>query len=66
MSTPNATTFSNLAIIAGAIDLSVEIISNVAGNLVSNHLDGVPLNDRTIAAISAAEINNVIEGRENA
>jgi hypothetical protein len=62
----NATTFGNLAILACVVDLSVEIISNVSGNLVSNHLDGVPLNDRTIAAISAAELNNVIEGRENA
>ncbi|MCY1367882.1 hypothetical protein D9M68_20510 [compost metagenome] len=62
----NATTFSNLAILACVVDLSVEIISNVSGNLVSNHLDGVPINDRTIAAISAAELNNVIEGRENA
>jgi len=66
MSTPNATTFSNLAVLAGAIDLSVEIINNVSGNLISNHVDGVPLNDKTIAAISAAELNNVIEGRENA
>mgnify|MGYP006143361805 CR=1 FL=1 len=66
MSTHNATTFSNLAILACVVDLSVEIISNVSGNLVSNHLDGVPLNDRTIAAISAAELNNVIEGREHA
>ena len=62
----NATSFSNLAILACVVDLSVEIISNVSGNLVSNHLDGVPINDRTIAAISAAELNNVIEGRENA
>jgi len=62
----NATTFNNLTELSGAVDLAVEIISNVSGNLVSNHLDGVPLNDRTIAAIAAADINNVIEGRENA
>jgi hypothetical protein len=62
----NATTFNNLTVLSGAVDLAVEIISNVSGNLVSNHLDGVPLNDRTIAAIAAADINNVIEGRENA
>jgi len=61
-----ATTFSNLAVLANAVDISTEIIANVSGNLVSNHLEGVPLNDRTIAAITAAEINNVIEGRENA
>lgn len=66
MSNPNATRFSNLAVAALVIDLSTEIISNVSGNLVSNHLDGVPLNDRTIGAIAAAELNNVIEGRENA
>lgn len=60
------TTFDNLALIANAIDLSVEIVANVSGNAVSSYLDGVPLNDRTIAAIAAADINNVIEGRENA
>jgi len=62
----NATTFNNLAVLANAVDLAVEIISNVSGSLVSNHLDGVALNDRTIAAIAAADINNVIEGREHA
>jgi hypothetical protein len=62
----NATTFNNLTVLAGAVDLAVEIISNVSGNLVSNHLEGAPLNDRTIAAICAADINNVIEGREHA
>lgn len=61
-----STTFDNLALIANAIDLSVEIVANVSGNQVSSYLDGVPLNDRTIAAIAAADINNVIEGRENA
>lgn len=66
MSTPNATTLNNLALLACVVDLSVEIISNVSGNEISNHLDGVPLNDRTIGAIAAAELNNVIEGRENA
>jgi hypothetical protein len=62
----NATTFQNLSVISNAVDLAVEIISNVSGNLVSNHLEGAPLNDRTIAAIVAADINNVIEGRDNA
>lgn len=61
-----STTFDNLALVANAIDLSVEIVANVAGNQISSYLDGVPLNDRTIAAIAAADINNVIEGRENA
>lgn len=62
----NANTFDNLAVIAGAVDLSVEIVGNLAGNLVSSYLDGAPVNDRTIAAIAAADINNVIEGRDNA
>ncbi|QTH80294.1 hypothetical protein PA10_00094 [Pseudomonas phage pPa_SNUABM_DT01] len=62
----NANTFDNLAVIAGAVDLSVEIVNNLAGNLVSSYLDGAPVNDRTIAAIAAADINNVIEGRDNA
>jgi len=62
----NATTFDNLALLANAVGIATEIISNVSGNLVSNRLEGVPLNDRTIAAITAADLNNVIEGRENA
>lgn len=62
----NATTFDNLAVLANAVDLAVEIVANVSGNLVSSYLDGVPVNDRTIAAIAAADINNIIEGRENA
>lgn len=62
----STTTFDNLAIIANAVDLSVEIVANLSGNLISSYLDGAPLNDRTIAALAAADINNVIEGRENA
>ncbi len=62
----STTQFDNLAVIANAVDLSVEIIANVSGNQVSSYLEGVPLNDRTIAAIAAADINNAIEGRENA
>lgn len=59
-------TFDNLALVANAIDLAVEITANVSGAAVSNHLNGTPINDRTVAAIAATEINNVIEGRENA
>lgn len=62
----STTHFDNLAVLANAVDLSVEIIANVSGNQVSSYLEGVPLNDRTIAAIAAADINNAIEGRENA
>jgi hypothetical protein len=62
----STTTFDNLALVANAIDLSVEIVANVAGNQISSYMDGAPLNDRTIAAIAAADINNVIEGRDNA
>ena len=62
----STTQFDNLAVIANAVDLSVEIIANVSGNQVSSYLEGVPLNDRTIATIAAADINNAIEGRENA
>lgn len=62
----STTTFDNLALIANAIDLAVEITANVSGTAVSNHLNGTPINDRTVAAIAAADINNIIEGRENA
>jgi len=62
----STTTFDNLAVIANAVDLSVEIVANLSGNLISSYLDGAPLNDRTIAALAAADFNNVIEGRENA
>lgn len=62
----NATTISNAAVIANIVDIATEIISNVSGNSVSNHLDGQALNDRTISAICAADINNLIEGRDNA
>ena len=64
--TNNATLFDNLAVVAGAVDIATEIISNVSGNQISNHLDGVPVNDRTIAAIAAADLNNIIEGRNDA
>ncbi len=62
----NATTFDNLSVLANAIDIGVEIVNNVSGNLVSNRLEGVAVNDRTIAAILAADLNNIIEGREHA
>jgi len=60
------TTFDNLSVLANAVDIGVEIIGNVSGNMISNRLEGTTLNDRTIAAILAAELNNVIEGREHA
>jgi hypothetical protein len=62
----NATTFGNLAVLANAVNIATEIVSNVSGNEVSNHLEGTPVNDRTIGAICAADINNLIEGRDNA
>lgn len=61
-----ATAHDNLAVIATVVDIATEIISNVSGNLISNHLEGVPLNDRTLSAIVAADVNNAIEGRNNA
>jgi len=60
------TTFDNLSVLANAVDIGTEIIGNVSGNMISNRLEGTTLNDRTIAAILAAELNNVIEGREHA
>ncbi len=60
------TTFENLSVMSNAVDIGVEIIGNVSGNMISNRLEGTTLNDRTIAAIMAAELNNVIEGREHA
>lgn len=60
------TIFDNLTVLSNAVDIGIEVIANVSGNQISNHLEGTPLNDRTVAAILAAELNNVIEGREHA
>lgn len=58
--------FDNLTIIANAVQLSTEIINNVSGNLISNHLDGVPVTERTLAALAASEVDKAIEGAKNA
>lgn len=58
--------FDNLALVANCVQLSTEVINNVSGNLISNHLDGVPVTERTLAALAASEINNSIEGAKNA
>jgi hypothetical protein len=58
--------FDNVAIMGNAVDIAVEITNKVSGNMISNHLDGVAVNDRTLSALYAAEINNAIEGRGNA
>lgn len=60
------TEFDNLAITANAVQLATEIIANVSGNQISNHLEGVPMTERTLSALVATEINNVIEGNQNA
>lgn len=52
----------NLVVVANLVDIATEIINNVSGNLVSNHLEGVPLDDRILAAIITADINNAIGG----
>lgn len=61
-----ATLYDNLAVLANAVNIATDIISDVSGDLVSNHLDGVPLNDKTVAAVVAADIHSAIEGRDNA
>lgn len=58
--------FDNLTVVANAVQLSTEIIANVSGNLISNHLDGVAVTERTLCALAASEINNSIEGAKNA
>jgi hypothetical protein len=61
-----STSFDNLTVVANAVQLSTEVIANVSGNLISNHLDGVPVTERTLSALAASEINNSIEGAKNA
>lgn len=58
--------FDNLTVAANAVQLATEVIANVSGNLISNHLDGVPVTERTMCALAASEINNSIEGAQNA
>ena len=58
--------FDNLTVAANAVQLATEVIANVSGNLISNHLDGVPVTERTLSALAASEINNSIEGARNA
>ncbi len=58
--------FDNLTIVANAVQLSTEIINNVSGNLISNHLEGVPVTERTLAALAASEVDKAIEGAKNA
>lgn len=58
--------FDNLTLAATAVQLSTEVINNVSGNLISNHLEGVPVSDRTLSALAASEINNSIEVVKNA
>lgn len=58
--------FDNLTVVANCVQLSAEVIAQVSGNLISNHLDGVPVTERTLAALAASEINNSIEGAVNA
>jgi hypothetical protein len=58
--------FDNLLLTATAVQLSAEIIANVSGNQISNHLDGVPVSERTLASLAASEINNSIEVLKNA
>lgn len=58
--------FDNLTLAANAVQLATEIIANVSGNLISNHLDGVAVTERTMSGLIASEINNSIEGNSNA
>lgn len=61
-----ANKFTNMAVVASAIEISTEILLNVSGGLVSSYMDGSPLSSKTVSTLMAAELNNIIEESRNA
>ncbi len=61
-----ANTADNVAVVANATQLGVDIIMKVAGNDVSNYIKGSPITQETLAGLAAATFNQQLGGRKNA
>ena len=56
----------NLTVLGNASHLVAEIIAQVAGNDISNHIDGKPINSEAIVGIAQASLNKELGGAQNA
>lgn len=55
---------NNVAILGNAAHLVSEIILNVAGNEISNHLNGKQINPETVNGLALATFNKQLSGAE--
>jgi hypothetical protein len=55
---------NNIAVLGNACHLVSEIILNVAGNEITNHLDGKEINSNVVNGIALATFNRELSGAE--
>ena len=41
---------------SNAVELAVRVVSRIAGNLVANTINGVPINNSTLSQVAAAKL----------
>lgn len=57
---------TNVAVLANASHLVSEIILKVAGDDISNHLNGSPINNEVVTGIAMATFNKELGGVDHA
>lgn len=57
---------NNAIVLANACRLVTEVIKTVAGNDISNHLQGNPVTQETISGLTLAAINKELGGKGHA
>jgi hypothetical protein len=58
----NAAEITNIAVLGNACHLVSEIVLAVAGNEISNHLNGKEIDKTTVNGIALAAINRELSG----
>lgn len=56
---------SNSVVLANACQLVTEVIKSIAGNDISNHLQGTPVSQETISGLTLAAINKELGSGSN-
>lgn len=57
---------NNAIVLANACRLVTEVIKEIAGNDISNHLQGTPVSRETISGLTLAAINKELGGNNHA
>lgn len=58
----NYTEIENLTLLSNAGQLFADVIERVAGNDISNHHDGAPINQQMLSGFAAAAFNKALNG----